>query len=194
LIAYCNNGDEDEEALCESVIELLDWVADIDVTDTPGALLSSSVPRGRVVLRFTDRFMTRSRNQITAYDASEGALYVLFAAVLCSSSDSPPIFGIDNLDQSLNPRLVERLTEDLARWLVWSAGDRQLLFTAHNPAVLDGLDLADDEIRLFAVDRNTEGHTCCRRIVPTPELLAMHEEYPLSRLWLMGRLGAVPNV
>lgn len=66
--------------------------------------------------------------------------------------------------------------------------------TTHNPAVIDGLNLTDDEIRLFAVDRNSAGHTLCERIVPTPELLALNQEYPLSRLWLMGNLGAVPNV
>lgn len=50
---------------------------------------------------------------------------------------------------------------------------RQLLFTAHNPAVLDSLDLQDDEIRLFAVDRNSNGHTRIHRIVPTDKLAAL---------------------
>ena len=69
-----------------------------------------------------------------------------------------------------------------------------MLFTAHNPAVLDGLDLTDPEVRLFAVERNSNGLTCYRRIELTPALLAMNQQYPLSRLWLMGHLGAVPNV
>jgi hypothetical protein len=28
----------------------------------------------------------------------------------------------------------------------------------------------------------------------SPKLLALNEQYPLSRLWAMGHLGAVPNV
>jgi hypothetical protein len=60
--------------------------------------------------------------------------------------------------------------------------------------VLDGLDLDDDEVRLFAVERNSEGHTTVRRITLTPELSRLNKEYPLSRLWTMGNLGAVPNV
>jgi hypothetical protein len=68
------------------------------------------------------------------------------------------------------------------------------LFTAHNPAVLDGLDLRDDDVRLFSVDRNSDGHTQITRIEPSEKLLALNKEYPLSRLWLMGSLGAVPNV
>jgi len=138
--------------------------------------------------------MKKSRNTLTAYDASEGALYVLFCAILCLSQNAPKLLAIDNLDQALNPRLVTRLTAKLSTWLQQSNAERQLLFTAHNPAVLDGLDLTDDEVRLFAVERNSNGHTCINRIRPTNELLALNEVYPLSRLWLMGRLGAVPNV
>jgi len=138
--------------------------------------------------------MAPSRNTLTAYDASEGALYILYAAVLCLSAASPRLFAIDNLDQALNPRLVARLVERLAGWLSRADGDRQLLFTAHNPAVLDGLDLGDAEVRLFAVERNSDGHTQVRRIELSEELKALNRTYPLSRLWLMGNLGAVPNV
>ncbi len=185
---------QEDGVLLDSVLELLDWVEHVDVTNAPGSLLSPSVSRGRLVLRFTDRFMNQNRNQLTAYDASEGALYVLFSAILCLSPDSPRLIAVDNLDQALNPRLITRLTERLSPWLKSRELSRQLLFTAHNPAVLDGLDLTDEEVRLFAVDRNSKGHTSCRRIQPTAELLALNREYPLSRLWLMGRLGAVPNV
>ncbi|MFN8010392.1 MAG: AAA family ATPase [Holophagaceae bacterium] len=180
--------------LLDEALALVDWMSDVGATDAAGALLSPSVPRAKQVLRFTDRFMAPSRNTLTAYDASEGALYVLFAAVLCLSPSSPSIFAIDNLDSALNPRLVTRLVEHLADWLQKANPDRQLLFTAHNPTVLDGLNLDDDEVRLFAVERNSEGHTAARRITLTPELQKLNEEYPLSRLWAMGNLGAVPNV
>jgi energy-coupling factor transporter ATP-binding protein EcfA2 len=180
--------------LLDDVLELIDWVSDISATDSVGALLSPYVPRSKHVLKFTDRFMVPSRNTLTAYDASEGALYVLFAAVLCLSPSAPSVFAIDNLDSSLNPRLVTRLVARLSDWLRRTDPNRQLLFTAHNPAVLDGLNLADDEVRLFAVERSSEGHTSVRRITLTPELRALNEQYPLSRLWAMGNLGAVPNV
>lgn len=180
--------------LLDDALELIDWVSDVGATDAASALLSPSVPRAKQVLKFTDRFMAPSRNTLTAYDASEGALYILFAAVLCLSPSSPSVFAIDNLDSALNPRLVTHLVGRLAKWLRATDPNRQLLFTAHNPTVLDGLDLADDDIRLFAVERNSEGHTTVRRITLTPELQALNKEYPLSRLWAMGNLGAVPNV
>jgi energy-coupling factor transporter ATP-binding protein EcfA2 len=184
------------DQLQETVLELVDWVADIDVTNSASSLLSDSVPRSKSVLRFTDRFMKKSKNgnTLTAYDASEGALYILFCAVMCLSTNSPKLFAVDNLDQALNPRLASRLVANLSNWLQQADAERQLLFTAHNPAVLDGLDLSDDEVRLFVVERNSDGHTRIKRIETSPELMQLNQQYPLSRLWLMGRLGAVPNV
>ncbi|HRE90244.1 MAG TPA: AAA family ATPase [Myxococcota bacterium] len=183
----------DPERLDE-ILELIDWVSDVGASDAASALLSPSVPRAKHVLRFTDRFMATSRNTLTAYDASEGALYVLFAAVLCLSPHSPSIFAIDNLDSALNPRLVTRLVSRLSGWLRAASPERQLLFTAHNPSVLDGLDLQDDAVRLFAMERNTEGHSTVRRIVVSDRLRELNTNYPLSRLWTMGHLGAVPLV
>jgi len=183
-----------DNVLMDSIFELIDWVAGIETSNAVGSLLSPSVARTKDVLRFTDRFMKKNRNKLTAYDASEGALYVLFSAILCMSPSAPKLFAIDNIDQALNPRLVTRLTSKLAGWLAATNAERQLLFTAHNPAVLDGLDLRDDEVRLFAVDRNSNGHTVINRIQPSNELQNLNKDYPLSRLWMMGHLGAVPNV
>lgn len=182
------------EDTLEEVLELIDWVSEVGVTADATRLLSPSVSRSEQVLKFTDRFMAPSRNTLSGYDASEGALYVLFAAVLCLSPASPGLFSIDNIDSALNPRLVTRLVSRLSGWLSATDPDRQLLFTAHNPSVLDGLDLEDDEVRLFAVERNSHGHTVIRRIEISEKLKALSENYPLSRLWAMGHLGAVPNV
>lgn len=189
-----SDTDGDATVVLDQVLELIDWVSDIQATTHGTALLSSKVPRTRLMLKFTDRFMNKSRNELTAYDASEGALYVIFCALLCLLPQAPRLLAIDNLDQALNPRLLTRLTARLSGWLRHNGPDRQLLFTAHNPAVLDGLDLSDPEVRLFAVERNSDGVSCVRRIELAPELVSLNQEYPLSRLWVMGHLGAVPNV
>lgn len=185
---------EDDDGALDEVMELIDWVGDIQATSHGANLLSPKVARTKLMLKFTDRFMNKSRNELTAYDASEGALYVIFCAVLCLLPQAPKLLAIDNLDQALNPRLLTRLTARLSGWLKRGGEDRQLLFTAHNPAVLDGLNLSDPEVRLFAVERNSNGLTCVRRLELTPELTKLNQQYPLSRLWLMGHLGAVPNV
>lgn len=182
------------EAMLDDILTLIDWVDEVEVSQHANALLSNQVPRGKWMLKFTDRFMNANRNTLTAYDASEGALYILFCATLCLAEYGPKVFAIDNLDQALNPRLLTRLVSHLAAWLAYRDPDRQLLFTAHNPAVLDGLDLNDPEVRLFAVDRTQQGHTSVRRIVLSEPLHQLLHDYPLSRLWMMGHLGAVPNV
>jgi len=191
----------DDSGLLDDLLGMLDWASDVNITRSAQTLLSPSVPRSQTVLKFTDRYMAPSRNELTAYDASEGALYVLYCAALCLAERSPQVLAIDNLDQALNPRLVTALVQRLHGWLTHGqsrpgpqAPARQLLFTAHNPAVLDGLDLANDDIRLFAIGRNNLGHTSVHRIAMTPELAALNQQYPLSRLWPMGHLGAVPNV
>jgi predicted ATPase len=109
----------------DSVFELIDWASDIGATEEASSLLSPSVARGKNVLKFTDRFMEASRNELTAHDASEGALYVLFSAVLCLSPRSPTLFAIDNLDQALNPRLMAKLAARLAGWLKADGSSRQ---------------------------------------------------------------------
>jgi energy-coupling factor transporter ATP-binding protein EcfA2 len=194
LRKHLDSKGEHGEALLDQVLDLIDWVSDINMTSQVGSLLSPEVPRTKYALKFTDRFMNKSRNELTAYDASEGALYILFTAVLCLLPQSPQIFAIDNLDQALNPRLLARLTQHLSTWLAQHDTPKQLLFTAHNPAVLDGLDLSNPDVRLFAVERNNHGLTEIRRIELSPELQQLNQTYPLSRLWLMGHLGAVPNV
>jgi len=189
-------NDEFLAVALEELLELIDWVRDFGVTASAEAILSSSVPRAKFVLSFRDRYMREGKNTLSAHDASEGALYVLFCAVLALLPSSPKCFSVDNLDQALNPRLSQKLVGSLCRWITESPTPRQILFTAHNPAVLDGLPLDDDRVKLFAVDRNSKGHTVINHIAVTDELRSLSEKrgWPLSRLWLMGHLGGVPNV
>jgi predicted ATPase len=180
----------------DDILSLIDWTNSFDTTSNVNAILSSSIARQKNVIRFTDRFMKGNFNHLTAYDASEGALYVLFCAVLTLSPNSPSCLAIDNLDQTLNPRLILNLTRFLCKWIKSNADKRQIFVTVHNPAVLDGLSLQDDRIRLFTVDRNNRGHTEISRVIITKELLELSKKkgWPLSRLWVMGHLGGVPNV
>lgn len=72
---------------------------------------------------------------------------------------------------------------------------RQILLTTHNPLILDGLPLQDDRVRLFTVSRTNSGRTSIRRVVVDQDLLKKAERgWSLSRLWVMGHLGGVPNV
>lgn len=178
----------------DEILELIGWADGLSVIPSSEAKLSPAIHPQQLVVEFRDRFMKRGRNLLTDYDASEGALYVLFYLALASHAEAPRLCAIDNFDQCIHPRLASRLTQLLSEQLVRD-GSRQWLLTTHSPLVLDGLDLRNDRIRLFAVDRTDSGVTQVRRIQVKPELLTdLSKGYSLSRLWLMGRLGGVPEL
>ncbi len=67
--------------------------------------------------------------------------------------------------------------------------------TSHNPAVLDGLPLQDDRVRLFTVDRDNRGKTVVKRVEITPKLLEKAAQgWTLSRLWMNKIIGGMPSV
>ena len=175
--------DEHSERICGDLLGLVDWADDI------------SVSRAGVLLRFRDRFMRKGANALSAYDASEGALYALFLAVVAGHHESPGLCAVDNADHGLNPRLARSLIEHLCTWYLEAPEPRQILLTTHNPLVLDGLPLQDDRVRLFTVSRTTAGRTSVRRVAIDDDLRHKAEQgWSLSRLWVMGHLGGVPNV
>ena len=141
------------------------------------------------IIRFKDKFL-KANAAFTGYDASEGALYVLFMLGMAMHPESPSMFAIDSFDHALNPRLAKRLTEIFSQLVLES--QRTVFMTTHNPLVLDGLDLCNDDIRLFAVSRDKDGYAVINRIQVSKELLELGQ--PLSRLWINGRLGGVPEL
>ncbi|MDM8551041.1 AAA family ATPase [Desulfobacterales bacterium HSG2] len=180
----------------DDLFELLDWVDEIAVVRPSHELLDSNVPALRSIIRFTDRRISEGCNQFSAYNASEGALYVLFALALAMHPDSPELFAIDNFDHAMHPRLARATTRAFCDQMLKTDPPRQALLTTHNPLTLDGLDLRDDRIRLFTVERNDYGATEVHRVQVSDKVLQSTDEkgFSLSRLWIMGRLGGVPDL
>jgi len=177
----------------EDVYDLIDWADSLlpDSDDPSGQDLDGADRPTR--LRIGDRFMGGAHKSVSALEASEGALYVLFLLALVGHERSPRLFAVDNFDQALHPRLACALTRLICNQII-ADGTRQMLATTHSPLVLNGLDLLDDRIRLFAVDRDPDGATRVDRIMVTEELMAQADQgLSLSRLWVMGRLGGVPH-
>ncbi|MBW7475883.1 AAA family ATPase [Paenibacillus oenotherae] len=172
------------------LLDLLQWTNAITIGKASKDIISPSVPVTSKTIRFTDRFMREGRNELTPYDASEGSLYVLFLLVLAIHKKTPNMFAIDNFDQALNPRLAREITKVFCDQII--ENKKMAFITTHNPLVLDGLDLNDDRIRLFSVDRDIHGYTKINRILVNDKLLS--EGQSLSRLWVMGMLGGVPNI
>ena len=187
--------DEHSQRVCRDVLDLVDWAASFGAGSASRLPLSPAAASTDTVIRFRDRFMRKDRSLLSGYDASEGALYALFLAVVSGHEESPLLCAVDNADHGLNPRLARSLIEHLCAWYLSADEARQILLTTHNPLVLDGLPLQDDRVRLFTVSRTNSGRSTVRRVELDDGLLKKAEQgWSLSRLWVMGHLGGVPDV
>jgi predicted ATPase len=162
-------------------LKLIDWFESFVIPENLGP--------GERIIKTQDRYLSDG----TLFDqrsANEGFLFLLFYMTLFISPETPAFFSIDNVDSSLNPKLCIALLQQLAT--LAKEFDKQVILTAHNPAVLDGLDLRDEEQRLLVVDRNKEGHSRVRRVDP-PKPSAGQLPVSLSEAFMRGYIGGLPK-
>lgn len=187
LIASLNNTERTRLNKC---LIFFDWLEEI-VADKDEKLKTKGLKPGRSIsnLYFKDKYMKKSNNTFSAENSNEGVLHVLFYLALFISAKTPKLLAIDNIETALNPRLCQTLIAELVKLSVETG--RQALITTHNPAILDGLNLLDDQQRLFEVYRDGQGRTKTRRIKFKNDL--SDKKFKLSEMWLKGLLGAVPK-
>ncbi len=173
-----DDNNQDLLMALNSGLSLLDWFEGFDI---PKDLFTEERR-----LNITDRFLKETSKIFDQRSTNEGFLFLLFYLTLFNSKKTPTFFAIDNIENALNPKLARKLTTHLIE--VAKKRDKQVIFTTHSPYVLDGLDLSDDEQRLFVVDRNIDGHTEVNRI-PHRE----NRTKQLSELWMSGVLGGLPD-
>lgn len=164
-------------------LHLFGWFEDFDCPD------DTATAQAR--LQIHDRWLAPERAVFDQRSANEGFLYLLFYFTLLMSWRTPKFFAIDNIDAALNPRLCTILMEQLVE--LAKKYDKQVICTTHNPAILDGLDLKDDDQRLYAVRRDSEGHTVVRRVsAPEPQ---QPGDLPvrLSEAFTRGIIGGLPE-
>ena len=159
-------------------LKMLDW---FDGFNIPDGLLSNEYK-----LSIGDKFLKESLHYFDQRSTNEGFLYLLFFLTLFNSKDTPKFFAVDNIETSFNPGLCQSLT----RYLVKTSkeNEKQVILTTHNPFVLDGMDLSDDEIRLFVCRRDIDGHTKIERVKYRED-----RKMSLSELWMSGLIGALPD-
>lgn len=166
----------------KSQLALLGWFKDLRLPTEEDEI------RGR--LRIHDRFLPEGGPLFDQRSANEGFLYLLFYFTLFLSKQTPQFFAIDNIDNALNPKLCSELMRQLTK-LAEKTG-KQVICTTHNPAILDGLDLSEDNQRLYVVRRNSEGHTILNR-VSAPRGRPEGNPIKLSTAFMSGLLGGVPD-
>ena len=162
-------------------MSLFKWFEDMNVVEEYGGEKSP--------FEIKDRYLDR-KHTIDHYSTNEGFLFLLFMVTLMSIQETPRFFAIDNIETALNPRLCTEVMKTVAE--LAKENTKQVIVTTHNATVLDGLNLNDDEQRLFRVFRNHEGHTLIERIFK-PQPLPGQEASKLSELFLNGMLGGVPD-
>jgi len=177
LLRYFQNHDDKNYInAIKDALSALDWFDNFEIPNS----LYVTERRLSIIDRFIDPSVSISQNS-----ANEGFLFILFYISLFVSEDTPPFFAVDNVDASFNPKLCKHITQILVNAAKKSS--KQALFTTHNPFILDGLDLTDDEQRLFVVYRTQQGHTVAKRVEPNDRKMKLSEQ------WMNGFLGGLPK-
>ena len=183
LLQYLKDKSQQSEykGMFESINEglgMLDW---FDGVIVPVDLLNNEYK-----LSIGDRYLRDSMHFFDQSSTNEGFMFLLFYLTLFNSKDTPSFFSIDNIETALNPRLCTELTSRLIDTA--KEKNKQVILTTHSPFVLDGLDLSDDEVRLFVARRDIDGHTRVERVIYRED-----RNMPLSELWMSGLIGGLPD-
>ena len=175
------NNNQDKINEIKQRLNLIDWFDDFKLS------VDSELER---IIQIKDRYLDKELPYFNQRSSNEGFLFLMFYFALFVSDDTPKFFAIDNIENALNPKLCTRLIQELVE--LAKKYDKQVIFTTHNPAILDRLDLSDDEQKLFVIYRNMDGHTQARRIAPL-EPLDDDEIAPLSEAFINGYIGGLPK-
>lgn len=159
-------------------LKVLDWFDDMEV---PSGQLSMEFN-----LKLKDSYLADTINAFDQRSTNEGFLYLLFYLTLVISDETPRFFAIENIDTAFNPKLCREVTRrliELAR-----KHNKQIIATTHNAAVLDGMNLFEDDVRLLVVRRNIDGYTKTNRVTLKDDMTM-----PLSEAWVKGFIGGLPD-
>lgn len=163
-------------------LHLFGWFDDFLAPD------DSATAQARLQIR--DRWLAPERAIFDQRSANEGFLYLLFYFTALMSWRTPQFFALDNVDNALNPKICSTLMRQIVE--LAKKYDKQVICTTHNPAVLDGLNINDDEQRLFTVQRDLDGHTTVNRVKP-PKAQPGKPPMKLSAAFLAGHIGGLPD-
>jgi len=189
LDVLISNFSKEEQEILNKYKKLVLWLEDFFIDESNNLKLKGyKLNRSLSKLYFVDKFMRKKdlNNVFSAENSNEGVLHLLFYIALLISKRTPQFFAVDNIESSLNPHLCTHLMRTICQ-IANEEQTKQMLITTHNPAILDGLNLNDDNVRLFAVSRNDKGHTVAQRIKTKPN----NSDLKLSELWMRGILGAI---
>lgn len=163
-------------------LKLIDWFSDFHIAKDLSPQENS--------IQIQDKYLDKKLEYFDQKSSNEGFLFLLFYLCLFVSSDTPSFFAIDNIDASLNPKLCSQLMIELSD--LAKKYKKQVILTTHNPAILDGLNLNDENQKLYVVQRNKLGQTKVKQF-NKPKVIEGQEPIKLSEAFLRGYLGGLPQ-
>lgn len=131
----------------------------------------------RLLLRFDEKGY---QDPFYQQSMSDGTLKMLAYAVLLADPEPRPFIGIEEPENGLYVRLVERLASQFASHAEAQGSSTQLLVTTHSPYFVDAL--RPDQVWL--VRKNKKGHATAQRTSDLPQIKEMVDQgLPLGSLW-----------
>lgn len=137
---------------------------------------------GRLLLKFNERGY---QDPFFQQSMSDGTLK-MFAYLLLLEDPEPPAFiGIEEPENGLYHRLVEKLAREFRRYAEKSKGRIQLLITTHSPQFVDAL----SPEQVWLMEKDDKGFTKIKRTADMPLIKTLDEEgIPLGSLWYSNHL------
>jgi len=136
----------------------------------------------RLLLKFDERGY---EDPFYQQSMSDGTLKMLAYAVLLEDPDPRPFIGIEEPENGLYVRLVERLAGQFSSRANREDLSTQLLVTTHSPYFVDAL--APEQVWIIRKDEH--GHAGARRAADIDHIRAMTAEgIPLGSLWYSNHL------
>ena len=131
----------------------------------------------RLLLRFDE---SGYQDPFYQQSMSDGTLKMLAYAVLLEDPSPRPFIGIEEPENGLYVRLVERLASQFVSRANRDASATQILVTTHSPYFVDAL----SPQQVWLIRKNEDGHATAKRAWDIPEIRALSEQgVPLGSLW-----------
>lgn len=156
---------KNDQAAFEKVMSLIwtpGWANQIRLSPFDTDIVPNHVKSDGLLLYIRDKFMKTNRNYLSTYDASEGTLYLIFVVTLLLHTNTPKTFSLDNVDGTLNPALVRKLTDAIVKACVKKESSPetyayQAFVTSHHPSSLDSFDIFSESEAIFVTKRSESG-------------------------------------
>lgn len=173
-----DNMKSDEKDEFDKVMGLIwapGWANSVSSGSFNNDIVPSQVRSSGIILYIRDKFMKTNRNMLSTFDASEGTLYLIFVAALLLHPSTPKTFALDNVDGTLNSKLVRLLADKIVEVCTGddrgiTDGQHQSFVTSHHPSSLDSYDIFSPYHRIFVARRREDsgviGSTYFDRIEP----------------------------